>query len=538
MSSGKQEIVINTQERAMSTDVNRLQKFANKDLAELFRYMLLGMSGGELDPSVSTFPDGLSSYMPAEIINGLMVRPSSGTMSMSIDPGMIWVTSPDGAPDDSNAKYVRDAGLATGTLTIGANASGQIRIDVVECRVNPVPLTVSDNRDIFNPSSGLFTATSVTKEVQGRLDYRIRAGTAGSGFPGASVGWRPLAVISVPSGAASVNACTFWDVRPMFEDRDFAGRVGPEAPSVESLDARLIRTSSTVVTLSGTFGARLNGRALGGVIRSAVPGTSADSMNIADAINQGGGPFAEPLGQTSYFLYACTPFGLPRWAKYDTTALVPKGPKGLLVVSAVDPDFYGRPSASVPLPTSTGLVGSATTAEGVCVSLFQANSDALWKGFHAAGKSVQISVLNDGVNAGGYKITSGSLTSGRYDFQFSPQGWPANVRYVDVLFAYGFSSFPNGCTTTSTISADVYSGSTTSDAKSTAYGAGLSMANPSGSAFVNPSQYAVLRLVRPSRFPAAADVTNLVRFLTTLVSQGGTPTLFSTITATVVGWGF
>src|ERR1700729_3903361 len=214
MASGDKEMVINSLARAVSTDQTRMQKFANADRAELFRFLLdISMGSDDLDANgVLTQYTTQNNPLNAEIIgNGLTVKPVVGALDLLVDPGLLYLLNPDAAPDDSNYKYVNDAGIGTtGLLAMTANSSGQTRIDVIECQ-NLVNATAeTDNRDIFNPSTGAFNATTVSKAVKGYLTYRVRAGTPGSGFPGTAAGWLPLAVASVPTATTTNDTICFW----------------------------------------------------------------------------------------------------------------------------------------------------------------------------------------------------------------------------------------------------------------------------------------------------------------------------------------
>jgi hypothetical protein len=426
MSSGRREVVINTQERALSTDINRLQKFANADQAELLRHMIGVLSGGDMRPDIITAPDGTETPLSAEIVGGLMVRPATGSFGIAIDGGVMMALFPDAAADDSDYKYVRDEGLALGTLTFGANVSGSIRIDVVECRINPVPETVSDNRDVFNTTTGLFAATAVTKEVAARLEYRIRAGTGGAGYPAAVTEWLPLMVASIPNGAASNDDCTFWDVRPMLEDRVRTARVGTDdmLPEIIDVEGRQLRTSSTDIKLNGRWTAVHKGRGIGGVFAGGCPGMSATEFALDDAANQSGTVDEFLTGHV--YVYACFPFGLPRWARYAEapSARVPGSPKGLLVSSYVYATETGVPSAVVPLPASTGLVGDVEVEEAVCVWIASQGSLTSFASGHCTNKVAMFQPQS------GQSITSAAYASSAYDFSITEDVWPPNAKAI------------------------------------------------------------------------------------------------------------
>jgi len=373
---GWKSVVINTQERAVSTDINRLQAFAGNDQAELLRYMLDVQANDDLDAgAVVTEFSGLGNPLRAEIINGLLVRPQLASFSLLVDPGVLLAIAPDLAADASNYKYVRDAGItALGTLLETTNPGPGDRIDVVECQVVE-EIAETDNRDVFNPTTGLFSATPLTKALRARVanavpgTLRMRAGAPGGGFPGTAAGWLPLAVVRNPVASASCDDMMFWDVRPLLSDRV---RAPFDLTQNRTLQRKQVVQAITALGATPVLGLveaeSIDGRRLGGRVRSgtrqAVP--DGDFMTATDVLNQESG-FAPVVGRPWYW-YLLTPFGLPRWARYTTAAAgvrKPRSPRGIPVVSSVGPKEDGQPTAAIALPTSTGLAG--TTANGVCV---------------------------------------------------------------------------------------------------------------------------------------------------------------------------
>lgn len=370
MADGFRRLRINTQERAMSPDINRLQSFMHQETAELFRYMLNMSSTTEDDQlGVVSEPSTIETPLRAEIINGGMVKPQIGSMNLLVDPMILFAMAPDAAPDESNYKYLRDPGVAiAGALTMTANASGSTRVDVIECAIDPVDAVVTDSRDIFNPSTGLFAAATVTKELRGVLQYRVRLGTPGAGMPALAAGWLPLAVASVPTGTTTTDTITFWDVRPLISDRQhqpFAS--GTDLARPVETHAFLDYVAGPVSTLIGHTAAFSGGRKVGGRLRRGTPGTDADSIILTDAANID--PNYVLAAQQFVHLYLLTPFGLPRWARYTdfgSGARKPRSPRGIPVLSLVAPLQTGAPSSAVSLPTSCGFVSQNTTS-GVCI---------------------------------------------------------------------------------------------------------------------------------------------------------------------------
>lgn len=371
MASGMKRLVVNAQERAVSPDINRLQDFKAKDAAETLRYLLDVTGNDDLDAGgVIVEPNTIETPLRAEIINGLMVSPQIASLSLFITPGLLYAMAPDAAPDDSNYKFARSAGISTlGTLLMTANASGLIRIDVIECQLTDT-IVETDNRDIFNTITGLFSSTSVTKARENHLTFRVRLGTPGAGFPGSVAGWLPLAVASVANGTVNNNTITFWDVRPLLNDRAYA----PSALAVAK--PKIVKSQIAAITLATAggwieaVGTPIAGvsRRLGGRLRSGGVVADAETINWSSADNQDSG-FAL-VANRPYYLYLLTPFGLPRWARYTAAgARVPRSPRGIPVFSNRAPTADGAPNPGNPvfLPTSTGM-GTQNTDSGVCVA--------------------------------------------------------------------------------------------------------------------------------------------------------------------------
>lgn len=368
MSSGRREMVFNTQERAISIDLNRAQKFASADLQEMLRYAW-DVSGGsdDLDAGGVMSPiTGSTSPLKAEVIQGLMVKPQLATTFCTFEGGVLLAIAPDSGVDDSAYKYIRH--VETGeTVNIAPNASGSIRIDVIECRPSPSQSQVSDSRDVFNPSTGLFTAAQVVKETKGFLEFRTRQGTPGAGFPGTAVGWLPLAVASVPNASTTNDTVTFWDVRPLMNDREHGQNSLTTDMSLPAETEGFIEyIAGPTSTLKGHTRSFFDGRRVGGRLRRGSPGVDADSVLLTDSANYD--PTYVLAAQQLAYLYLMTPFGLPRWARYtDAVSGIrkPRSPRGIVLLSLVPPTNTGRPTAGITFPTVFGF-GATTSTEGTC----------------------------------------------------------------------------------------------------------------------------------------------------------------------------
>lgn len=408
---------INTQERAISGDINRLQSFAAKGFNEAMRHMLLV----ESNSTTYAVPVATTTPLTAEILHGLMVHPAVAALDLTIDPGAVLMVNPPAAgPDDSICIPVLSAGIpSAGTLAMTANASGSLRIDVIECRLHAVPITATDNRDIFDPTTGLFTATTVTKEIEQQLEFRVRAGTPGSGFPGSVDGWLPLAVASVPNGATTCDNITFWDVRPLAGDRvQFADVKDQVYPELTQLDARCERVDGSTTRLKGRWGANINGRKVGGRFVRSNPGTDDSFLLLNDLA-------AEPI-TASPLLYVAFPYGLPRWARYAASpaARLPLDARGIWIVSNTAPNLYGAPSSALTVPNLLG-----TTSDAICVCVLQRTGGSQYDDWNATNKIQQCYPAGTGTG----NTVSGTLDVSVYDFAVPTTFWPPNAKAIYVM---------------------------------------------------------------------------------------------------------
>lgn len=442
MAGGGKRIQINTQERAISPDINRLQSFMQKSVSEILRG-LLNTSGGtdDLDAGGIAVPNStLDNPVKAEIIEGLLVQPQSGLTTCFVTAGTAMMLAPDAGADDSNYKMVLDPGVLAGaSIVIPPNPGGSATISVVECQWSDV-ISETDNRDIFNAGTGLFSASVVTKARQGALTYRVRTGTVGGGFAsvGTAVGWLPLMVASAPAGSVNNDVCTFWDVRPLISDRVYGmSNLKQALPREHRVQGR-VSVNAGVATLSGVFEKSLNNRRLGGRIRPGVPLTDAQSIDLIALANKDA---AFPAALNWWNLYLCTPFGLPRWARYTDgpAGRVPRSPRGIPVNSIVLPDQYGNPVATINLPASTGLGGASAVTEAIHVLAGRTNPVGVVLGCVADGRTVTLDTSN-------YNVTlAGSIAAGTSTFAMVDNvQYPANARAIYVKIDW--NDVANGAT--------------------------------------------------------------------------------------------
>ena len=362
MGSGAKRVKFNTRERAVSNDHNRAQAMLARQTAEMVRWMMAATMGEELASGATS---STTSPLTGVILNGLWARPEIGTVNLFVEPGMCGVVNADASPsaDDSPFKVMWSDGEQTaGALTLTAGGGGT-RLDVVEFRrVEEVEETA--NRDIYDPATGTFSAALVDKVVRDKLEFRIRLGTPGAGFPGTVSGWLPIMVASVPNAAVTWNDCICWDVRPLMADRVR----GPAR--VEQTFVSLRRLWATQANEGA--GARLAGLAdsafleniAGGDLGGPLAGYTDGQMPLLAGDFLEGGFVA--TNNRPWYLYAVFPHSLPRWARYTPSSSGKRQPlehRGVLVFSQKAPaSGLLQAAAAITMPTTLGFTTTQTRA--------------------------------------------------------------------------------------------------------------------------------------------------------------------------------
>lgn len=442
MSSGGKQMVINTQERAVSTDINRLQAFQGETDGEDWRALANTYQGTD-------DADGGGLYVPriiqgnpsyADVHAGLQVQPQIGNLNLLVSAGVARLFDPDAVPstDDSQYKVVVDPGVVTvGALVMTANASGSTRIDVIECQRNNT-ISETDSRDIFNPVTGLFSATTVTKATQSFFTYRVRAGTPGSGWPGTQTGWMPLAVASVPTGTTTNDTITFWDVRPLVSNRLYQPHNLASNDSIIDYVAGFIDCSTAAHPKLGMtsrcaatdFTGNVNALyRLGGYIND--PG-SFNPLDISSSSYQ-----MSALGTGPVYIFLAEPFGLPRWAWYSSAAFgsrVVRSPKGVLILTTTPPIPTGTPSSALTLPPSLGFAD--TTTKAICIAVTHATAGLVDGALFSNNKTQFASkYVSSGSNSPIFTASTGTIASPNATFAMTSNvNYPPNARYLIVEF--------------------------------------------------------------------------------------------------------
>ncbi len=405
-------IFYNEREQVVSSDWNRDAQLTGRTLGGALQALLGAMpysfwnhpGAAALQSAPFTGVAGVGAYLAADVLGGLMVNVNNSAYLL-VGAGALGVADPAADSFDSSYGIVVDPGVTTtDVLTFTANASGQVRWDLVECR--PVDTVIStESRNVLNEGTGAWVPTLIPKRKAGRLQYRIRTGTPGSGVPSPDPLWCPLAAIHVNSGASGFTQCDAYDLRPLVSDRCPM----PERRLVDStwtpdcrpVDGQAWSLYGSADTFHGGIVAHGFGYWAGGLFKRSTPTSLADfgvattdfvASNIA---NQTLGLVTS--GDAVYSVVAHFPQGFPRWVRYQQVAgsvgRIPAGPRGILWLQAGHAAgangvvvFGGTP------PAVAGL--GAVPCPGVLISYTHTASGG-WYPFHQSGPVWQAAISGD-----------------------------------------------------------------------------------------------------------------------------------------------
>lgn len=410
MGSGNKREKLNTLERLVSTDFNRLQSMLAADSHEYARWRNNREIVGDwhnqpgLQQAYTALPPDADKLIAHDCLSGLLVRPDNAT-SLLVDPGeaAFFVPAyPNATADDSKYVAVSDAGVQSlGILTFSANAGPGVRWDIVECQPTEA-LLESASRDIYNPATGQYAPATVEKVRGGQLTYRIRRGTQGAGIPDIAADWMPLAAVHLRTDATSFLNCDVYDLRPLVRERCMWSPSHPlAAPSgtngvgyrlhLEEAELGHSVVATTDKAMVGYWRGHFGGYWTGGRLRCNVAAESTANFGstgtfetnvdryVCDAnVNLSNGYSA--TNNTSFMVCALFPRGYPRWVRYSQLALtgstsnrlrasgrLPQGPRGILVTAAgaARGDGIVRPTNLPPQMGETQGAWGHVVAEGV-----------------------------------------------------------------------------------------------------------------------------------------------------------------------------
>jgi hypothetical protein len=476
MGSGSSVEVFNARERIVTTDFNRMQRFESAALAQVLMRIYGGVPAGagsvlagiKRDPANSTYT-ATTSPVPHRILNGLIMRiDAPGYLTVDAGSALFYTPGYSSNIDDSDWIVVDDPGVtSTTTVEFVPNGGGSIRIDVLEC--NPVEtITEQENRDIYDPGTGAFTPSLVNKVATGRLQYRLRTGTAGAGIPNNDSAWCPIGIIAVPVGATGFDDCTAYDVRPLLDPAVLVP--GTEAfPSAPRTDAEIAGPAidprshahayddGTNVYAHGWFATGYKGYLVGGPIFDAAGN---ESVNLASSDNASAN-VPPVLGNARNALVCLLPPHFYRLVRYSAatsahdeggSGRVPVGPNGIFTTTTTCGDGAGLVDTVQP-PALTGITQMCV---GPVVTELRNNNTKL-SGFVLSDRKVAFPLRDGAGSTDAVTNQTGTLhvadtTHIRYNFTLNPSSsaaWstgviPRDARYIiaeiSVLVQYATTS--------------------------------------------------------------------------------------------------
>lgn len=332
-------LVENSLERLLSTDVNDLQSINERVLAELERRRNVGRVLGLPTEAIRSV-----------VIAGLEVVPNGN--DVDVQGGVLAQDSATLAPlpgtYDSSYRIARNAANLTQVMP----APGGTTFYLLEAQM--VEATASELRDIFNTGTLTFAPALVAKVRTREIQLQLLVGGASAPAPTGG-DWVPLAIIRRPGGGGAVAASDIIDVRPVTD----SGRQRPGLPAVIDGLLAIGPAAANVATLraamDGAGGPRSYGLVIGTVDLSAAAVLSPTTVLAAS---------------TWYYLYLAPWSALqinPRFADLNGQS------EGVLVLSSVAPTTTRRNIAALDLPAPYA-VAQAPALSAYCVGAVRRNA--------------------------------------------------------------------------------------------------------------------------------------------------------------------
>ena len=414
--SGVIQTVINTREQLVSSDINGLQYNQSAALMQVVRRLwndrytnvipgqpVFSSTGGVSGNGIPNTAIGVGTQpLAAEIFGGLMVQPGSGAASLLVQAGTlgcIFPTTPTN-PLDSPYTLVDDPGVQLlGVIPFVANPGVFKRGGWVECSPVLTVLTV-ENRNIFDPITGLFIPTPVVKSAAARLTYRWRQATVDTKiFPILDPYWTPLAYTCMRPGALTFDDCTFYDVRNLITDRPYPFSRDETSYGVTDTHKQVTYSVTdagggprSVVGMydiigegfdpeSATIGGKSFGRVSGKIFKStpSLGGARVNSQVFIATASENIAPFTTSIASTFHFVVALFPLGLPRWSRYMELPIngqrYPEQQRGLMTVTSLNCDADGK-VLGVELPPGLDIITGNTASGRMIAPLYFDSSSA------------------------------------------------------------------------------------------------------------------------------------------------------------------
>lgn len=407
--ANSRNVLINSRERAVSSDINVLQQFEAESRQDASGAALEQVDADLWARARYTTLAAAGSYLPATVLSGLLVNCDNAGY-VTVAPGTVECYAPGLAgANDSDFVVVTDVGVTAITvLLFVANGGAGARIDVVECRpiADPAPGTAS--RDIYDPVTGLFTPVLVAKYQDVILEYRLRNGAPAGACPAADPDWLPLAVAVVLPGATGYDKCDWYDVRPLAAERvghlmrapDLLGAtdVTPFELADRHLSVGVNNVGAGKAAVSGYAFGQFAGFKAGGHIRRNAAVSAAAAFGAVTLYTDGQVNYVSMCPDNEAGIWVPAAHGivqlaalfpglgatagpLPRWRRYEQVPAalprLPSGPNGVLVL-ITNVSYENRRVLNKALPTPMAGLGNAMGVTLADLSFNLAGTDLLY----------------------------------------------------------------------------------------------------------------------------------------------------------------
>lgn len=316
--SGIDTEVFNTLERAVSGDLNDLQSIEARFLSEMARFEF----------SEKRVADPLAETVVNVILGGLLVTPNGNDVSVSA--GAMAQYSPTMLPAPGPLDSLYRLSRTSVSTTVAMPAPGATTYYLVEAQMVEV-VTLSQNRDIYNPGTSTFAPALVTKQTERQIAFQVVVGGANAPAPTGG-DWVPIAIVRRPGGGGPVASSDIIDVRRLLSDRR------SPAPALRRAAVDTVTPAANEIACSIEFDGAGGRRAVVGS-----PDGSAAAYLSPSTVLAASTTYYAYLAPWSAFLLAPRQFGTVQY-------------EGVFVVSDVAPASGGTNGGALDLPPPFGVL--------------------------------------------------------------------------------------------------------------------------------------------------------------------------------------
>lgn len=347
-------VVWNDFEQVTSDDLNDLQSLSGRLISETVRAMARQWSE-EGNPTERT---------SFGIASGLKIA-SGGTSIISVGTGLLAQQGVTPSPPDVPTPEALDSSVRVGLLlsseALTVPSRGVDTYWLVQGRVERA-VTLSESREIFNPSTGLPSPQTVDKRQESQVVVELKEGTTTT-IPAPDTGWVRVGAAlvtvagSIVTGATHQLATQFSDLAPHIMDTGVTNRTSFVHRSTNEVGEVSIGSQIS-------FSAELNGR------KAWIQNNGFKSLRDALFID------TNDTGSTStdglwWYLYLCAPTDYMPSNMYSSGSGTAFDHRGLLIASRTRPTKGGLASADLGIPLPIG--GTLPKEQAAFMGVFKAN---------------------------------------------------------------------------------------------------------------------------------------------------------------------